>query len=467
MVTKVVRRLSIGGEVVVRRWKLGIGKARPITVTLKLANHSYAPPESKIEDVLIKEEFESLDLLARSFKPPRPSIKEPPTLELKALLLHLKYAYLGNINTLIVVISAELTPDQETKLLDVLRRSKKTLGWTITDINGIRPAICMHNILLKDCHSNSIEQQKRLNPIIKEVVKKEVIKWLDTSIIYLISDSLWHMMAIFSDMVEKFFDVFMDNFSVFDDTFENCLKNLELVLCRWIFMDKAKIEVIEKLPPPTTVKGAVLGQRKDKVFHAIYYVNRTLTDIQLNYTTTENELLPVIFTFDKFRFYLVGTKVTVYTDHSVIRYLVTKKGTENQVADHLSRIQEGNEYGNIQLIKEEFPDEQLLVITALPRYSDIVNFLVSGLLPLELTIQRRKKFLHDAKQYYWDEPFLFKHYADQIIRRCIPNDEIQSILQHYHSAPCGGHFGGMRTAAKVFQSSFYWPSLFKDAHEFY
>ena len=71
--------------------------------------------------------------------------------------------------------------------------------------------------------------------------------------------------------------------------------------------------------------GAVLGQRKEKVFYAIYYANRTLNDAQLNYATTEKELLAVVFTFDKFRPYLIGNKVTVFTDHSSIKYLMTKK----------------------------------------------------------------------------------------------------------------------------------------------
>ncbi|KAA3470735.1 Transposon Ty3-I Gag-Pol polyprotein [Gossypium australe] len=161
--------------------------------------------------------------------------------------------------------------------------------------------------------------------------------------------------------------------------------------------------------------GAVLGQRKDKVFHVIYCANRTMIDAQLNYMTTEKELLAMVFAFNKFKSYLIATKVTVYTDHSTIKYLVTKKdvkpmlirwilllqkGTENQMANHLSRLETGNEDRNIELIKEDFPDEQLLVTTTLPWYANIVNFLLSGLLPLELNNQRRRKFLHDAKKYY-------------------------------------------------------------------
>ena len=71
--------------------------------------------------------------------------------------------------------------------------------------------------------------------------------------------------------------------------------------------------------------GAVLGQRKEKVFYAIYYASRTLNDAQLNYATIEKEFLAVVFTFEKFKPYLLGNKVIVFTNHSAIKYLMTKK----------------------------------------------------------------------------------------------------------------------------------------------
>ncbi|KAK8697965.1 hypothetical protein V6N13_114097 [Hibiscus sabdariffa] len=193
---------------------------------------------------------------------------------------------------------------------------------------------------------------------------------------------------------------------------------------------------------------------------------------------------------ERLRSYLIGTKVIVHTDHSAIKYLVTKKdakprlirrilmlqefdlevkdqkGTEIQVADHLSRLDNPHNQDRDIAISDSFPDEKILFSTAIPWYAHIVNFLVSGIVPPDLSSQVRKNFRHDAKFFYWDEPYLFKQCADQVLRRCVPEEEQKDIVYHCHSASCGGHFGGNRTAAKILQSGFYWPTLFKDAHAF-
>ncbi|XP_070017115.1 uncharacterized protein LOC142172449 [Nicotiana tabacum] len=332
--------------------------------------------------------FEELDKPV-TLTPPKPSIEESPKLELKALLAHLHYAYLGNSETLPVIISSSLTNTQEEKLLRVLREHKKAIGWTIADIKGISPSFCMHKSFLKDGHRPSVEQQMRLNPIMKEVVKKELIKWLDaedqekttftcpygTFAFKRMPLSLCNapatfqrcIMAIFADMVE----VFMDDFSVFGSSYDDCLKNLldhceeiNLVLnwekCHFMVQQgivlghrvskrllekdvtfnfddiclKAFEELKKKLvDSPIIVApdwslpfelmcdvsdhaiGTVLGQRKDKVFYSIYYASKTLDDAQLNYTTTEKELLAVVWAFEKFRAYLGGTKIIVHTNH--------------------------------------------------------------------------------------------------------------------------------------------------------
>ena len=236
--------------------------------------------------------------------------------------------------------------------------------------------------------------------------------------------------------------------------------------------------------------GAVLGQKRENIFQVIYYASRTLNDAQLNYATTEKELLAIVFAFDKFRPYLIGNKVVVHTDHSAIKYLMTKKdakprlirwvlllqefdveikdkkGTENLVADHLSRLEGACD--DIP-VNDAFPDEKLFAIEdkrATPWFADYVNYLVAKVIPPEFNYQQKKRFFAHLKHYYWEEPILYRHCADQVIRRCVPEDEMHSILDHCHTLPCGGHFGGQRTAAKVLQSGFYWPSLFKDAHQF-
>jgi Integrase zinc binding domain len=91
-----------------------------------------------------------------------------------------------------------------------------------------------------------------------------------------------------------------------------------------------------------------------------------------------------------------------------------------------------------------------------------VNFLACGIIPHEYNYQQRKKFLADVKHYFWDEPWLFKLGIDDIHRRCIPETEIQSILFYCHASSYGGHTSINKTAARVLQVGFYWPTLFKD-----
>ena len=95
-----------------------------------------------------------------------------------------------------------------------------------------------------------------------------------------------------------------------------------------------------------------------------------------------------------------------------------------------------------------------------------MNYLVAKEIPPEFNYQQKKRFFAHLKHYYWEEPILYRHYADQVIRRCVPEYEMTSILNQCHTLPCGGHFGGQRTTAKVLQSGFYWPTLFKDTHQF-
>nr|GEW79521.1 reverse transcriptase domain-containing protein [Tanacetum cinerariifolium] len=339
------------------------------------------------------------------------------------------------------------------------------------------------------------------------------------------------MMAIFHDMIERTMEVFMDDFSVFENSFSTCLTNLEnmLKMCEdtklalnWekshfmvkegivlghkiskkgIEVDKAKIEVISKLPHPTTnspfifsneciqafktlkdklteapiliapnwdqpfelmcdardfAVGAVLGQRIEKHFRPIHYASKTINQAEANYTTTVKEMLAVVYAFKKFRSYLIMNKSIVYTDHFALKYLFAKKdakarllrwilllqefdfkvidtqGAKNNAADHLSRLE--NSYENVfdpKEINETFPLETLNKIShndpSTPWYADLANY-------------HAKNFI-------------------------IKGQEAIDILNACHSRPTGGHYGASYTAKKVFDSGFYWPSIYKDAFE--
>ena len=143
-----------------------------------------------------------------------------------------------------------------------------------------------------------------------------------------------------------------------------------------------------------------------------------------------------------------------------------KKGTENLVANHFSWL-EG--LSKEMQINNDFPNEQVLEIEDIkpvPWFTDYVNYLVAKVIPLEFSYQQGKRFFTHLKHYYWEEPILYKHCADQVIRRCVLEEEMESILNHCHTLAYGGHFRRQRIAAKVLQSGFYWPSLFKDSHQF-
>ena len=252
--------------------------------------------------------------------------------------------------------------------------------------------------------------------------------------------------------------------------------------------------------------GAVLGQKKDGKTHVIYYASQTLNDAQMRYATTEKEMLAIVFAFEKFRSYLVGSKVIVYTDHAALRHLLAKKdakprllrwilllqefdleirdkpGIENGVADHLSRLRIE---GGIP-IDEGLREEHVLAIMSVvavietgkkieevkaaeekgPWYADLVNYLATGKEPLGLAGYEKKKFYKDLKRYYWDEPYLYTLCKDQIYRRVVAEEEVEGILSHCHGSSYGGHFAPFKTVSKVLQAGFWWPHMFRDSQDF-
>ncbi|GJV46375.1 DNA-directed DNA polymerase [Tanacetum coccineum] len=237
------------------------------------------------------------------------------------------------------------------------------------------------------------------------------------------------MLAIFHDMIEELVEVFMDDFSVVGDSFNKCLNNLNkmfqhckdayLVLnwekCHFMVkegivlgdkvsgagleIDKAKINMILKLPPPTNIKvGAVLGQKDGKNFHPNHFASKTLNPAQQKYTITEKELMPIVFAFNKFGSYLILSKTIIHTDHSALKHLfkkhdakprlirwvmllqefdleiINRKGIENVTADHLSRI-DNDETSDDSEVDDNFPGETLMRIDTRnkPWFADFAN----------------------------------------------------------------------------------------------
>ena len=165
--------------------------------------------------------------------------------------------------------------------------------------------------------------------------------------------------------------------------------------------------------------GVVLGQRVEGKPYVVYYVSKMLNEAHRNYTTTEKELLAVVYALDKFQSYLIGSDIVIFTDHSALKYLLTKqnakarlirwvlllqefnlqirdkKGVENVVVDHLSRLTIAHNTHNPPIF-DEFPEESLLTVSITPWYAHIANFLVTGELLVEWTAQD-KKFFHASR----------------------------------------------------------------------
>ncbi|RDY14396.1 Retrovirus-related Pol polyprotein from transposon 17.6, partial [Mucuna pruriens] len=209
--------------------------------------------------------------------------------------------------------------------------------------------------------------------------------------------------------------------------------------------------------------GVVLGQRIGKQPHVIAYESRTMEPAQINYSTTKKELLAFVFALDKFLSYLLGSKIIVFSDYATLKFLLKKldaklrlirwmlllqefdleikdkKGAENAAVDHLSRLERKVDP---LPIRDEFLDEQILQLEHVtPWYVEICNFLVASMFPQGASKTNKEKLEWDAKYYIWDDPYLWRPCNDHVIRRCISDPEIQSVLHFCHLASGGDHYG--------------------------
>ncbi|GKA92672.1 reverse transcriptase domain-containing protein [Tanacetum coccineum] len=344
------------------------------------------------------------------------------------------------------------------------------------------------------------------------------------------------MMAIFHDMIEKTMEVFMDDFSVFGDSFSTCLSHLDKMLKRcedtnlvlnWekshfmvkegivlghkisksgIEVDRAKVDVIAKLPHPTTVKGV-----RSFLGHAGFYrrfiqdfskISRPMTHLLEketpfffskecieSFNTLKRKLtkaliliapdwdLPFELMCDTSDFAIGAVLGIVYTDHSAIKYLFTKKdakprlmrwilllqefdviirdkkGAENLAADHLSRLENPHQDKlENKEIMETFPLETLgsiaLRVNSTPWFANFANYHAGNFIVKGMSSQQKNKFFKYVKHYFWDDPFLFKICVDQVIRRYVHGKEALDILEACYNGPIGGHHGANLTTKK-------------------
>nr|GEU30114.1 hypothetical protein [Tanacetum cinerariifolium] len=163
--------------------------------------------------------------------------------------------------------------------------------------------------------------------------------------------------------------------------------------------------------------GVVLGQRKTKHFELIHYASKTMIDAQAHYITTEKELLTMVYAVKKFRPYLVLSKSIVYTDHSALKYMFNKQDAKPR-------------------------------LIRWPMVFDFANYHAGNFVVKGMSSQQKNKFFKDVKHYFWDDPFLVKICADQVIRRCVYGQESIDILKACHNRPNGGHHSPNYTAKK-------------------
>nr|GFA09769.1 hypothetical protein [Tanacetum cinerariifolium] len=371
------------------------------------------------------------ELKACEAKTVKSSVDKPPEVELKDLPPYLEYAFLDGDNKLPVIIAKELGDEEKSALI-----KEKT---TFTCPYG---TFAYRRMPFGLCNAPGTFQRC--------------------------------MLAIFHDMVEKTMEVFMDDFSIFGNSFENYLSRLDKMLQRcedtklclnWekshfmvkegivlghkiskkrIEVDKAKVDVITKLPHPITVKGAVLGQRHEKHFRPIHYASKTQTDAESNYTTTKKEMLAVVYAFEKFQSYLIMNKWIVHTDHFALKYLFAKKDAKERLLRWVLLLQEFD----FEVLDTKGA-ENLAADHLASWFVDFANYHAGNFIVKGMSSQQKNKFFKDVKHYFWDDPFLFKICEDQVIRRCVHGKEALDILEACHNGPTEGHHGANLIAKKV------------------
>ncbi|GJX92192.1 reverse transcriptase domain-containing protein [Tanacetum coccineum] len=434
---------------------------------------SYYDPKG---DILLLESFLNDD---PSLPPPTrgnylPEIQK----ELKDLPPHLEYAFLEGDDKLPVIIAKDLSVEEKAALKKVLKSHKRAIAWKLSDINGINPEFCTHKILMEEDYKPAVQHQRRISKNGIEVDKAKVnviAKLPHPTIVKGVRSFLGHA---------GFYRQFIKDFSKISRPMTHLLEKNTLFIfsnkCIQAFetlkkkLTKAPILIAPDWDLPFELMcdasdfaiGAVLGKRHEKHFRPIHYASKTTNKAESHYTTTEKEMLAMVYAFEKFQSYLILNKSIVYTNHSALKYLFAKKDSKVRLLWWVLLLQEFK----FKEINEMFPLKLLNMVTfrgnsSTPWFADFLNYHTGNFIVKGMSSQQKNKFFKDVKHYFWDDPYLFKICADQVIRRCVAGQEAIDILIACHSGPTGGHYGANYTAKKVFDSGFYWPTIYRDAHD--
>ncbi|GJT97769.1 reverse transcriptase domain-containing protein [Tanacetum coccineum] len=358
-----------------KQLNLGVGTERMIFNIDSAMKHSYSNDDTcfsiDVIDEILEEDFDAL-------------LDED--LKLKPLPDNLEYLFLEESSFLLVIISSQLSKEKKNKLVSVLKKYKEAFAWKTTDILGICPSFCKHKIQLLDDKKPVVQKQRRLSPNMQEVVKKEIVKLLDTGIIYPIADSPW--VSPIHCVPKKGGIIVVTN------------ENDELV-------------------PTRTITGwrVCIDYRKLNEATAKDHFPLPFMDQMKNVTSWSRKELCL-----DTRSYLILSNTIVHIDHSALRHLFKKqdakpclirwilllqefdieikdrKETENIAADHLSRI-ENDESSNDSEVDDNFLVETLKKINTKdePWFAEFANYLVGDIIPKGMTYQQKNKFFSDLK----------------------------------------------------------------------
>nr|GEX92703.1 reverse transcriptase [Tanacetum cinerariifolium] len=392
------------------------------------------------------------------------SIDEPPEVELKDLPLHLEYAFLEGDDKLPVIIAKDLSVVEKAALIKISKNRIEVNKAKVdviaklphpTTVNGIRSFLGhagFYRLFIQD-FSKIVHLEKMLKRCEDTnlclnwekshfMVKKGIVLGHRSPRMRLRLSKIARPMT---RLFEKDTPFFFSNKCV--EAFQTLKK--KLTEAPILFAPDWDLPFELMCDASDFAIGAVMGQRKTKHFQLIHYASKTMTDAQAHYTTTEKELLAAVYAFEKFWPYLVLSKSIVYTDHSALKYLFSKQDSKPRLLCWVLLLQEFD----ITEINETFPLETLNMVSfrgdsSTPWFADFANYHAGNFVVKGMTSQQKNKFFKDVKHYFWDDPFLFKIYADQVIRRCVYGQEAIDILKACHNGPTGGHHGPNYTAKK-------------------